>query len=284
MNVLPFVMTLLMILSIMTYARIESFQDLSGLKAQFEWYMQHFERKYSNEVNDRKYDTQNPSKRKIGEDPDTKQKDEEKACSRIPFYLFLNKQQREARHDFFDQHYLLAKLLMMQLYGDTAFLKKASETQPDIIDGILKGLINAAEKLPKGQTITSSADLASINLGDDLLNNTFTLMLKGTVEIDEQDEKGTYPPLTKFVTVKNKLKVRIFLAPHDILMAIYDNPALVKEIEETRISLYKQVKDESITKEEASKEFESQFSGKQREGIDSKILDFRVSKTNPKDY
>ena len=66
-------------------------------------------------------------------------------------------------------------------------------------------------------------------------------------------------------------------------MVIYDNPALVKEIEETRLNLYKQVKDESLTKDEATEEFQKQF-GKQREGIEEKVLDFRVTKTNPKDY
>ncbi len=284
MNVLPFVMTMLMLISIMTYARIESFRDLSGLKSQFEWYMQQNERVYNNSVNEDKYDKQNSSKRKSGEDPAAKQKEEEKSCSRIPFYLFINKQQRESKHEIFDQHTLLAKLLMTELYGDTDFFKEAEEKYPDFLDGILDQLMKAAEKLPKGQTITTSADLASIELGNELLDNVFYHMLKGTVNIDEQDVAETYPSLINFVTVKNKTKVRVFLAPHDILLAIYENPSLVKDIEEKRNDLYKRVKDESITKDEASKEFEEEFGNKQRHGIAENILDFRVTKTNPKAY
>ena len=277
-------MTMLMVLAIMTYARIESFRDLNSLKSQFEWYMQESERKYPNSVNDNKYNYQNPSKRKSGNDPYAKQKDEEKACSRLPFYLFLNKAQREAKHEIYVQHVKLAKLLMTELYGDTDFFHEAQEVQPDFLDALINQLTEVSDNLPKGQTVISSADLASINLGDPVLDKAFYRMLKGTVEIDEQDEKATYPSLINYVTVKNKTKVRIFLAPHDILMVIYDNPALVKEIEETRLNLYKQVKDESLTKDEATEEFQKQFGNKQREGIEEKVLDFRVTKTNPKDY
>lgn len=284
MNVLPFVMTMLMLLSIMTYARIESFRDLSGLMPQFEWYMQKSERTYNNEINDKKYNKQNPSKRVVGDDPESKQKDEEKACSRIPFSLFINKQQRESKQEFFDQHVLLAKIVINQLYGNADFFKDAEQLRPDLVDSIIKSLMYAADKLPKKQSIISGADLSSIDLGDKTINDTFTDMLKGTVTIEGQDVKETYPALIDYITVKNKTKVRIFLAPREILMAIYDSPELVNEIMEERVSLYKQVKDESISKDEASSQFESHFGGKQRHGLDAKVLDFRVTKTNPKDY
>lgn len=284
MTVLPFVMTMLMLLSIMTYARIESYRDLAGLKAQFEWFMQTNERRYNNNVNDDKYTMQNASKNKKGDDSGAKQKEEEKACSRIPFYLFLNKQQRESKHEIYDQHTNLAKLLMHRLYSDAPFYLEAEEKYPDFLDAILTHLMKAAEKLPKGQTITSSADLASIDLGDQPLNDIFYRMLKGTPDIDLQDEAETYPSLIDYVTVKNKTKVRVFLAPHEILMTIYDNPELVKEIQETRQDLYKKVKDESLTKEQASAELEKQFGNKQQHGISENILDFKVTKTNPKDY
>lgn len=283
MNVLVFVMTMLMLLSIMTYARIESFRDLSGLKSQFEWYMQEYERSAYNKAIKKKYDDLPRTKTKDGTDPEAKQKEEEQACSKLPFYFLLNKQQREARHDVFNQHILLTKMLIRQLYSDAPFFKKAEESQPDIVDMTLQSLMNAADKLPKSQTITTAADLSSVDLGNESLNEFFYRILKGTVNIDEQDEAETYPSLINFVTVKNKTSIRIFLASHDLLMAIYDNPSLVKDIEETRIQLYQAVKD-GKEKEEASNEFSEMFKGKQREGIDEKTLDFRVTKTNPKDY
>lgn len=279
------VMTMLLILSVMTYARIESFRDLIGLKSQFEWYMQEYERNYSNEANDKKYKKQNPKKGQPGDDPDTRpEAPARKACSKLSLYYLLKKKDREANHDVYNQQILLAKLLIHQLYSDAPFFIKAEEKYPDIVDATLQSLMNAAEKLPKNQKITNAADLASINLGDEQLNEFFYHILKGTVKIDEQDEAETYPSLIDYVSVENKPQVRVYLAPHDLLMAIYGNEGLVKEVEEIRNSLYEKVKDESMTKEEATQEFEKQIGNKQREGIDEKTLNFWVSKTNPKTY
>lgn len=264
----------------MTYARIESFRDLSGLMAQFEWYIQTHERRYSNNVMDQKYNDQNPDRKKTGIDPDAKQEAEEKACSKLSLYLFFNKKQRELKQKIFDEQYHLAKILIDKLYGNAAFFKQAEENHPDLSALLLDGMIAASENQP----VKSVSDIASLDLGNAELNEVLYRILKGTVEIEKQDKEKTYPSLFKYITLKNKTKIRVYLASKNLLLAIYGDPGLVNAILDERKNLFKEIKDEEKSPAEATKEFQSQFAGKQQSDIAEDILDFTVTKTNPKSY
>ncbi len=273
-----------MLLAVMTYARIESYRDFSGFKSQFEMYMRETERSYSNEIQEKRYQNTAASKRKPGPDPDNQKKESEKACSRISFYLFLNKKDRDSKLSQYQQLLELTKILMQDLYGEDEFLKKAEEKRPDFLDALLNALVTSADTLPKGITLASPVDLASLDLDDEEMNTVFYRMLKGTIEIDAKGTVDGYPSILEYITLVNKTKIRVYLASTPLLYALYGSPELVEEIKKERNTLYRMVKDEEIEKEQASVQFQDLFRGKQRPNFDDSILDFSISKSNPRDY
>ncbi|HEY4830962.1 MAG TPA: hypothetical protein VIH61_00140, partial [Waddliaceae bacterium] len=100
----------------------------------------------------------------------------------------------------------------------------------------------------------------------------------------EEANRG-YPSLLDFITVKKKkLVIRVFLASQPLLMALFGNPGVVKQILESRIQLYRELKSEAKTAPQASEEFKNLFINKRLPNIPDAMLNFDVSGTNPANY
>lgn len=291
MNVLTFVMCILMLLTLMTYGRLEMFRGFSFVQAQFKEYMEKTERNYLNEQAIKRYED-SPATTK--EKTDQQQNKKNPASALLSFNLFIDKEQRALHQADLEPHLSAAKSLMTFLYGDQEFFKKAEENRPDFLNEILNALMESTNGLLPTVKLKKTEEIATIDLGDSELNEIFTRMLKGSVEevVEEsktaepsfKPERGYYS-LLDFITIQsNKLKIRVFLASPQVLISLYGNLSTVRSIVDVRYRLFSALRNESTTAEAAAAEFKAVFQNQQLPSIPDTMLDFGVSKTNPRTY
>lgn len=322
MNILLYVMTMLMALALLTYARLESFRTFSGMKAQFSTYMQSIERQPINEISQEWY-KKTIVNYKISQD----KREQIAGSSRLSFYLFLNKEEREKEPEMYQQTRELAKHLMIALYGAENFFKEMASEHPTFLDEILMEIETLTEALPKEKKITKAAGLANLQLTNPELHRIFNRMLHGelspasdhqlqakTALIQTELKFGTNTPLSETgegndddeldaaleseeahaqvgyvslidnITVKNRKKIRVYLASRALLLAIYGDNGIVDSILEARKMLYRQIKSDGNLKTSLSQSFKESFSNSGQAPSYSTILDFSVTKTDPTQY
>ncbi|NGX42100.1 MAG: hypothetical protein K940chlam7_00377 [Chlamydiae bacterium] len=291
MNILVFVMSMLMLLALLTYGRLESFRNFAFVQSKFKKYMEHTERQYVNDEARKRYDS-TPATEK--EKKKLEEQEKNLASSKLSFNLFVNKEERAANTSELETHINVAKNLMSFLYGDQPFYQEIEEQRPDFLNEIINALIRETENFTPKKKLKKTKEIATIDFGDAELNNVFTKMLKGSKPEDEKDERLPtkrfkpsmgYYSLQDFITVQsNKLTVRVFLAPPQLLMAVYGNEDIVQQILETRCQLYLNVKNKALTPEQASQEFQSLFLNQRLPNVSESMLNFGVSLTYPKKY
>lgn len=314
MNVLLFTTSMILLLSALTYARLETYRSFSILQGQFNHYMAVTERGTINSRAEKWYNDSQGSR--SGRTPQLQPQGKRQSLSRLSFIVFVDSKKQEAYAQEFPQLLNLAKKLIIYLYKDTAFFQRLEQRRPDFVSALLSSLM-IAENLPKAQKLKRAADLANLNLQDPDLNDAFYLILQGTLkpssprgeelfnkgppcqlpaESSQEEEGGIeigqleevkspqgYYSLLDYITLQDAAKVRVYLASRPLLMAIFDDPAVVSSFLETRCHLYRNVMHDALTPEQASQNLRSQFLP-QSKGFDETILDFSVTKTNPSDY
>jgi hypothetical protein len=317
MNVLLFVTAMIMVLSLLTYGKLEMYRSFSLLQSQFTTFMEETERGYINTTAVWWYEN-SPAVRRTSTLPGTTRGG---ARSRLSFIVFIDKTKQAQYAQAYPKIVLLSKKLMINLYKDQPFFKETVQQRPDILDGFLASLMAASEALPTDQKIKKATDLANLNLGDPLLNSFSYFIFKGSPfpedkqmeeakrveplqtefiikesngEVD--DENGDpnkkddyispegYYSLLDYITVDDAIKIRVFLASKPLLMAIFDNLDVVNSIIAMRNDLYKKVVNGSVTPQDASTQFKTATSSKSDPNFDDTILDYSVTKTNPKNY
>ncbi|MBA3815552.1 MAG: hypothetical protein H0X29_03360 [Parachlamydiaceae bacterium] len=178
-------------------------------------------------------------------------------------------------------------------------------------------MTQSASQLPEDKGLKKAADIANLKLGDDELDDVFYKMLKGapfkdldkTVvpdlskevpkeqvqEEDDASDVGTekadehrspkgYFSLLDFVTLQPLNKVRIYLAPREVLKAVYRDDAIVNDVINKRNELYHQASSgDNETIKSLSEAFKNEFNNRQDQAVGD-VLDFTVTKTNPKKY
>lgn len=317
MNVLLFVTSLLMILSLLTYAKVDSFRYFLGMEAQFEKYMSSMERSYTNEAAKQWYKTTFAPKNKPIEPKknpnDPSQKRTGSSSSRLSFNVFIDETMRNQNPGLLENTTKWAKDLMRTLYSQQEFFKEAEKQNPYFMDQILERLSRAAEQLPKGQKLKNAIDLSTLELGPGL-EDIFYLMLKGCVrelevatkpspstvqalneDESEEDEmeiaeealeyagaKG-YDSLLNYITLRNTPKIKVYLASRPLLQTLVGDPNAVNNIIETRNNLYQAVSSNSMDPVAATEQLKSMFQAYLGSGDDA-YLDFNVTKTNPAEY
>jgi hypothetical protein len=315
MNVLIFVMTMLMLLSIMTYARLETYRSSQVFQVLFENYMEKDERGYINKVALKTYDdTKGSTKESTGS------KEKVKASPRISLSPLLKKVEKEKAPQEAASFTVLLKNLMTTLYAEQPFYQKIMQERPSFQDEIIAALIKSASELPKGKGLKNAADIANLKLDDDKLQDVFYKMLKGAPykdlnqtlvpdltkevpkeEVQSDDDASDEPSIGKeaeeyrsqqgyfslldFLTMQSWNKVRVYLAPREVLQAIYRNDAIVNDVINKRNELYHQASmSDSEGAKSLSESFKNEFNNRQDPGIGDDVLDYTVTKTNPKKY
>lgn len=314
MNVLIFVTTMLMLLVLMTYARLETYRSSQIFQVLFESYMEKDERGYINIVALKQYDAAKGSK-KDSSGP----KEKVLASPRITLSPLLKKEEREKAPQEAASFTVLLKNLITTLYADQPFYQKMMEKRPSFIDEMIAKLIQAVAELPDGKEIKNAADIANLKLGDDQLDDVFFKMLQGapykdvsaplvpdllkevpkeqvqsdddpsdetSIEKEAEEHKSPkgYFSLLDFVTMQPWNKVRVYLAPKEVLKAIYRDDAIVNDVINKRNELFHQaylVDPDGI--KSLSESFKNEFNNRQDPAIGD-VLDYTVTKTNPKKY
>lgn len=331
MNVILFVTSFLMILSMMTYAKVEEFRSFMGFQSEFERYMASVEHRYANHSAEFWYDTTRAKRlktnppaqgtktpiRPVNPSEETPEPYPKNSSPRLCFRYLVDEKMREKDPDGYTQTIQWAKKLMTTLYGNSTFFKEAEANNSSFLDGLFDAISRAASQLPQKQSLKHAEDLANLELWAPY-QDSYYAMLKGCArqnpemakktslpspspysvqmpqeegedDIDAGDEalEGLsvegYDSLLNYVTLTNKPKIRVYLASRPILLALFEQPSIVEEIIQTRQNLYRSLMNGNLAPEEATNQFKGLFQG-YLHGAGDRFVDFKVSKTNPKDY
>lgn len=300
-----YVSTMLMLLVLMTYGRMESFRGFGYIQSQFKQYMEKHERNYINDQAIRQYKTTKATSNNPNDDEDDPQQ-KSQARAKLAFNLFIDKKERDAHQNDYEQLSLITRNLIYYLYSEESFYKAMEEKRPNFVAEILDAIIKTTDGYTDKQKLKKTCEISTINLGDAELNEVFTLMLKGSVSIAEKIQSSEnvilkyeegrvtvqpnylstegYYSLEGFLTLDpGNYKIRVFLASPQLLMAIFGNPATVNDILQQRYALYTSLK-KGEEKKTLESSFQNQYQSQILPGIRPEILDFGISKTNPKNY
>lgn len=302
MNIILFVSALVMALSILTYGKWEAFRNLYVVESQFRNYMEKSERSAINQAADLWYLTTTVSRGGAGGGGRTTQ-----ASARLSFKPFIDKAAQDKVQKEFPQIQYLAKKLIYVLYAQAPFYKQLFREDPQFVDHLLASLM-VADSFPTGKKLQSAKELSSLHLPNPVLDDILYKIMKGApdpdlrpipiplnlAEEEDQDpdpdlEEEYYSPvgyysLLDYITLQPATKVRVFLASKPLLTAIFDHAATVEEVIQERQRLYAAVMSNSIQATEASKQFQSAFLHRADRSLNSSVLDFTITKTNPKHY
>ncbi|HEV8052740.1 MAG TPA: hypothetical protein VGP47_09605 [Parachlamydiaceae bacterium] len=322
MNVLIFVMTMLMLLSLMTYARLETYRSSQTFQIIFKNYMQEDERGYINLQADKVYESIVVTEKENKDDKKKPAAKKNDASPRIGIGLLFNPD-REAKGKDWEQTKVLLKNLMRKLYSEQPFYKKLEAQRPNFVDDLVKSITQTVDELPKDVKPKHAVGLANLKLPDPLLDRVLYKMLHGASymnvlneeqkkvaeqkgfvikerlsnkeietassdevsgdDIDEFKSPEGYFSLLDFVNSGSKPKIRVYLAPKEVLQAIFNDKATVNSIIEERQRLYQQT-DADGAIEQLSESFKNQFMKLKDSSIEDETLNFSISKTNPKYY
>jgi hypothetical protein len=313
MNVLLFVTSMLIVLSVMTYGRMELFLSSSAIEGEFKRYVETLERAYINGKAASWYDGTRATKKgsQPARDPGSKN-----SSPRLNLALLTDPKLASQQPLAATQVYGWLKNLIHLLYGNQKFYQKAVQKDPAVVDRVIDSIIRLIGELPEEEQVKRNSDLMNLNLNDRDLQSLYYKMLKGcppTAQVDKKDEtpiaapqiavaeedndeaaaedaddggesleysvEGGYSSLLNYITYSKATKVRVYLASRDLLIAIFGDPKVADSIITARSQLYSAVNN-GMTPAEASKQFQEQFQGSATDSL----LDFRVSKTNPNQY
>lgn len=313
MNILLFVASMIMVMAMLTYGRIETYRSFSLIQAQFKDHIDHTERAFINKIADDLYEN---SKGETVSKPSVPQGKKPEGKPTINFSVFVDKTKRANLTQDYPKIHLMTKKLIYNLFKDQPFFKRIEQKRPDIVDAFLASLLPAIESLPPKKRPKKPQDLSNLNLGDEELNRFSYEIFNETHKRPEkikpkkspknsltEDDKGENddseymeynaehyktPPGTfsflSYINFGKSGKVRVYLASKEVLKSIFDDPAVVKAIVDARQDLYKKVKSKEMNPDQASELFKKQFSSLADPNLGESVLDFTVTKTNPKRY
>lgn len=300
MNILVIVISILMLLSIMTYARLQGFLTAVAVRSEAVCIMQVFSREDANEEVLNRYEN---TVAKSSDDEDKIRGKNIDADKKINFSLWSQKEVRAENGADLEFMTPILKKLIENIYKDRPFYQKIIEKRPEFLDQLINALSEAM--LAKEQaklSLKKPEDIANLQLDDPELQDALTHMFRRPVDIRSAEEackrmrkkagddyeivKG--PVFTDYVSFGgNKVKpFRIYLAGRPLLLAIYRDPATVEGIIAMRRSLLNQLNPITgdpleAAKEAASNQFEQAFRSKLPADIPPAKADFHVTKTAP---
>lgn len=309
MNILTLVFAVLLILGLFSHVQLENFKGSYLVKNQYENYITTKERRLFNEREERLYSKTTGKQTR-------REKRKNKSNRNINFRLLVNADAQEKDQDYYLQHRLLLKDLMILLFHDDEFYIKTEEKRPNFLDEMLDRIIEVTKDNP----ITTPQEVSKLDLQDEDLQYAYYMMMKGIqkkddgakkeskkqpqpssqkplggMEEDEEEDEEVgvnvdeeFEPDTISISLKNYLhfnpsqkEIKVYLASREMLQVIFQNAETANAIIEEREQLYRQI--DSMGPDLASQELEK-FRAKKRSDIKDNLLDFKVTKTNPADY
>ena len=256
MNVLLFVFSILMLMAILTTARLNSFLDFYEVRSQYRHYMSVTERSFLQKRADDLYQNQNRSK-------SSNEDGEGSAISKLRF-SFFPPSDIDSTGDHRQRREIVVRLIDRLIEGETLYGEM-----------ILRRLEEAALEIDfstigKLETVRDLADIPS--LFDAELGEIWCRLLAGSL--------GDYINVKQSDKMKSN-QVRLYLAKRELLEAIFvDKPGLVEQIMETRWDIFKNYPkddDGGLHREASELRLETLVSRTQY----ASLLDTKVSRTRP---
>ncbi len=259
MNILPIVITFLMLISILTYSRLQVFYSSVVSKSSFTHYMNDYEARPLNIASNREYDLEADE----GE-PQGKQNKSE-AASKVNWKVII-----EGKGKRYQEYFDLSVDLIQKVYAEHPGVQELLKERPTAIQELLSDL--------KEKKVKYFGDLSNLTLQDSQLNELLYNLLKGYNDLHKNEIS-----LRKFFTLSKYENIRIYLASSSLLSILYGDASVANEIIIYRKQLYRQVMSGVKKPEEATAEFTHLFQMRAAR-IDHKYLNFDVTKTNPGQY
>lgn len=123
------------------------------------------------------------------------------------------------------KHYEMAAKLMRRLYGEADFFKKIPLLEYKILDALYA-------KRGEALNFAYPDDLATLNLGDPLIQEAFSTMLKGYIDC---------PSLLHYISFAGGSKINLMFAPKELLEAVIDNPQIATEVLKVREKIWEEI-------------------------------------------
>jgi len=285
MNVLLFISTILLLMSMITYGRIQSYVGTMLVQGGLRQGMTELERCYYNNKIELLYRTtavhsSDPDQEtnEMGQItlPQTDENSDSTANKLINFRWLIEVQDQNA-----ELKMQLIKNLITVLYEKEPFFQEMLKEKPDALNEILHHLSNASARVGRIGAPHKLIKLKFEDSNDESLWEFFTVLLR---DIPQYKDKGcSFVSLLQYLTNRRSEKIRIYLAPKPILMAIFNNEEVVERLIKRRNEIFKEVKKQNAQQiQETARTFQETFAGEAIKFLP--LLDFSVSKTDPKNY
>lgn len=288
MNILIFVSILLMVLASISYNEMQIFYRQALSHTAWVRYMDTIEGCLYNNRVEENYDKE-PKKKadtrveedslghqlEKGESEERPHKTQSTGSKRINFRILVG-QAKNLTSEKESQFNSLFKNLITELYGNTNFYKTLIKERPDFVDELLRELRSFSDE----KKISHAKQLENLELKDAELNKALYFMLKKTPDESNEKDPCAQISLLDFLTDSYRTAIRIYLAPKEILTAIFKDPQIVQQILDKRQALFKLV-DKDYPLDKATEDFRLAF---ESYALFHDIVDFTVTKTNPAKY
>jgi hypothetical protein len=228
MSLLPYVIAFIMVLTAITYSRIESMKAIVSSSIAFRAYTNSHERFSQKETWEKVYDDI-----VVKEGAKSGNTSSIEGNAKLNLKLIFKNEQATAEDK--QAHRNVLTRLIYALHSDEPYFASAMQQNPDWIEHLLNELSTIQ--------IKSIKDINELLLNDPLLNSMLYQLMK---------EKKS---LALYCTVSSKPKVSVFLASKQLLLAIYEDPKIVKEIEEERNRISKEARRQNSDMKALKEEF-----------------------------
>lgn len=317
MQVLLYVMALLMLLLVMTAAKVNFFEHAGRMHQSVVRYMETFEREPYQQLAADFYDRITLKSRAANPAKSSKIQ----GTSRLSLAPILNEDVRNKNPEVYQQTRTLLKQLMIQLFSQARFYQQLAQSRSSFLDELIDELQKAAEQTQEKESLEGISGLSQLEIFDPDLKYAFFLMLQGVpvslgapsvhweqeekeatsklhsdtldltaeeeeeaqAESDEGHAAAGLASLQDYLTSKDSPKIRVFLAPKALLLAIYGDGIIVDRLLESRHQLFNAVNRDPSQKQALSEQFQEDFSSQGQASAFNAILDFSVSRTQPRD-
>jgi len=183
--------------------------------------------------------------------------------------------------------FTLLKNLLTSMYGDQKFFKDAKAKDPEFEEHFLLDLIEQAQDAQQeNMWMNKVMDINSLELNDANQMYARYKMLKGTKSRYEPDHEAMtgYYSIDDFasMTSRKNTVMSLWLAPKELLMALFQDADLVQEVLEVRRDGYYDLKNGKTTEQTIAQDLRLRYSS-HIQGFDANFIDFNVTKTRPHD-
>jgi len=303
MNILIFVISLMMMLALLTYGRLDMYRSFIVTQGEFERYMSNHERRAMLAGANQWYDWTALSTKNGGK----KNSSPKDASPYLNLYWLVHPEARAINPTLDPIYRELLKKVIYIVFGNQDFFKNDLDKNPNLVDDLIQAIENAGNQLAQEKKGLKTIDeLENLDLNNLHLQDAYYHLIKGyhiakthpnpsislgnSEEEDEEEEplqeyvkQDDEISLLQFVDLNpNKIKIRVYLAPKEILLALFGDVHTVDEIMQTRIGLFHQLKSEENNKN-SSEQFKQKFASRAI-NIPENMLDFTVTGTNPRKY